>query len=55
MADEALALARAGGDKREEANALFTLGLMAGLVGGAGSGCVFESQTNIAEPTVRNR
>ncbi|HKA11291.1 MAG TPA: LuxR C-terminal-related transcriptional regulator [Candidatus Dormibacteraeota bacterium] len=35
LANEALELARAAGDEREEALALFTLGLVAGLVGGA--------------------
>jgi predicted ATPase/DNA-binding CsgD family transcriptional regulator len=35
LANEALALARAAGDKHEEAAALTTLGLMAGLLGGA--------------------
>ncbi len=35
LANEALALARAAGDKREEAFALLVLGLVAGLFGGA--------------------
>jgi predicted ATPase/DNA-binding CsgD family transcriptional regulator len=35
LANEALTLARAAGDKREEASALGMLGLVAGLVGGA--------------------
>jgi predicted ATPase/DNA-binding CsgD family transcriptional regulator len=35
MANEALALARAGGDRREEALALLMLGMVAGLLGGA--------------------
>ncbi len=35
LVNEALALARAGGDRREEAIALMTLGLAAGLLGGA--------------------
>jgi predicted ATPase/DNA-binding CsgD family transcriptional regulator len=35
LANEALALARAAGDNREEANALFNLGFVAGLIGGA--------------------
>ena len=35
LANEALVLARATGDKREEASALLTLGLVAGLLGGA--------------------
>jgi tetratricopeptide (TPR) repeat protein len=35
LANEALAFARAAGDKREEAFALFILGLVAGMIGGA--------------------
>ncbi len=35
LANEALALARASGDKREQAIALFSLGFVAGLIGGA--------------------